>query len=86
MKSTGIVRKLDDLGRITLPIELRRNLQINDRDSLEIFVEDEKIILKKYQPCDIFTDSMDDLIDYKGKKISKQSILEMAKIAGFHLQ
>lgn len=48
MKSTGIVRKLDELGRITLPIELRRNLNIGERDPLEIFVDDERIILKKY--------------------------------------
>jgi transcriptional pleiotropic regulator of transition state genes len=47
MKSTGIVRKLDELGRITLPIELRRNLDVNERDPLEIFVDDDKIILKK---------------------------------------
>ena len=48
MKSTGIVRRLDELGRITLPIELRRNFDVNERDPLEIFVDDDKIILKKY--------------------------------------
>ena len=69
MKSTGIVRKLDELGRITLPIELRRNLNISERDPLEIFVDDERIILKKYQPCDIFTGDMEELIDYQGKKV-----------------
>ena len=47
MKSTGIVRRLDELGRITLPIELRRNFDVNERDPLEIFVDDDKIILKK---------------------------------------
>ncbi len=83
MKSTGIVRKVDELGRVVLPIELRRNLNINEKDALEIFVDDEKVILKKYEPADIFTGSMDDLIDYKGKKVSKTSILEMASIAGF---
>ena len=46
MKSTGIVRRLDELGRITLPIELRRNFDVNERDPLEIFVDDDKIILK----------------------------------------
>lgn len=83
MKSTGIVRKVDELGRVVLPIELRRGLDIHEKDALEIFVDDEKIILKKYEPADIFTGSMDDLIDYKGKKISKESIIEMAKAAGF---
>ena len=81
MKSTGIVRRVDELGRIVLPIELRRSLNINEKDTLEIFVDDERIILKKYEPADIFTGSMDDLIEYKGKKVSKKSIIEMAKIA-----
>lgn len=49
MKSTGIVRNVDDLGRVVIPKELRRTLGINEKDPLEIFVEDEKIILKKYQ-------------------------------------
>ncbi|MDF2524526.1 MAG: AbrB family transcriptional regulator [Clostridiales bacterium] len=48
MKATGIVRKLDELGRITLPIELRRTLDVTERDPLEIFVDDDAIILKKY--------------------------------------
>ncbi len=86
MKSTGIVRKVNELGRVVLPIELRRNLNINVKDALEIFVDDEKVILKKYEPADIFTGSMDDLIDYKGKKVSKASILEMAKLAGFDVK
>ena len=50
MKSTGVVRKIDELGRFVLPIELRKNLGINNRDAVEIFVEDDKIILKKYEP------------------------------------
>ncbi|NLI89525.1 MAG: AbrB/MazE/SpoVT family DNA-binding domain-containing protein [Epulopiscium sp.] len=82
MKSTGIVRKVDELGRIVLPIELRRNLDIHEKDALEIFIDNDKIILKKYQPADIFNGSMDDLIDYKGKKISKETIIELARIAG----
>ncbi|MCL2611267.1 MAG: AbrB/MazE/SpoVT family DNA-binding domain-containing protein [Defluviitaleaceae bacterium] len=82
MKSTGIVRKVDELGRIVLPIELRRTLGIEERDSLEIFVDNEKVILKKYQPADIFTGEMDDLIEFHGKKVSKESIIAMAKMAG----
>ena len=82
VKSTGIVRKVDELGRVVLPIELRRNLDINEKDALEIFVDDDRIILKKYEPADIFSGSMDDLVDYKGKKVAKESIIELAKIAG----
>ena len=86
MKSTGIVRKLDELGRITLPIELRRNLDVNERDPLEIFVDEEKVILKKYNPADIFTGEMDDLVEYKGKKVSKSSIIELAKLADLKIE
>lgn len=82
MKSTGIVRKLDELGRITLPIELRRTLGVSERDPLEIFVEEGKIILQKYEPTDIFTGNKDELFDFCGKKVSKTSILELAKLAG----
>jgi transcriptional pleiotropic regulator of transition state genes len=85
MKSTGIVRKVDELGRVVLPIELRRTLEINEKDALEIFVDGERVILKKYNPSDIFTGSMDNLIDYKGKKVSKESIIEMAKLAGLKI-
>ena len=86
MKSTGVVRKVDELGRIVLPIELRRSLNIDVKDSLEIFVDEDKIILKKYEPADIFTGAMDNLIDYKGKKVSIASIKEMAEIAGLELK
>ena len=85
MKSTGIVRRVDELGRIVLPIELRRSLNINERDTLEIFVDDEKIVLKKYEPADIFTGNMVYLIEYMGKKVSKESILEMARIANLKI-
>lgn len=85
MRSTGIVRKLDELGRITLPIELRRNLDVNDRDPLEIFVDEDTIIMKKYNPADIFTGQMEDLVEYKGKKISRSSILELARLAGLNI-
>ena len=54
MKSTGIVRKVDELGRIVLPIELRRTLDIAERDELEIYLDDDKVILKKYEPSCIF--------------------------------
>ncbi len=82
MKSTGIVRNLDNLGRVTLPIELRRSLDIDIKDPVEIFVDGDSIILKKYQPVDIFTGSNKDLIEYQGKMISKDTIRELAKLAG----
>jgi transcriptional pleiotropic regulator of transition state genes len=86
LKSTGIVRKVDELGRVVLPVELRRNLDIEIRDSLEIFVDDRLIILKKYEPGDIFTGNMNDLIDYHGKKVSKETITDLVKLAGLELK
>lgn len=77
MKATGIVRKVDNLGRIVLPIELRRTLGIEVRDPLEIFVEGESIILKKYAPACIFCDNSDDLVELNGKKVCRNCIKEM---------
>ena len=68
MKSTGIVRKVDELGRIVLPIELRRTLDIAEKDSLEIYVDGASIVLKKYQPACIFCDDAKDVVSYKGKE------------------
>lgn len=82
MKSTGIVRNLDNLGRVTLPIELRRNLNLDIKDPVEIFVKDDTIILKKYEPSDIFTGEKDNLIEYQGKMISKETVKELAQLAG----
>lgn len=81
MKSTGVVRKLDDLGRIVIPIELRRTMNIGLRDTLEIFVEDDKIILKKYHPACIFCNDARDVIYYKDKLICKRCLEELKKQA-----
>ncbi len=79
MKSTGIVRKLDDLGRIVLPIELRRTLQIEEKDPVEIFVEDDMIILKKYQPSCLFCGDAKDVISFKGRNICPNCLHELTK-------
>jgi transcriptional pleiotropic regulator of transition state genes len=79
MKSTGIVRKVDELGRIVIPVELRRTLGIDDRDSLEIFVDGDQVILRKYEPACIFCGSVDDVVIYKGKRICKACFTEMTK-------
>ena len=77
MKSTGIVRKIDDLGRIVLPIEQRRILEIGERDSLEIFIEDNMLILKKYQPACIFCGNAKDVMTFKGRNICPNCIHEI---------
>ena len=81
MKNTGVVRKLDELGRITLPMELRRSLDLNEKDALQIYVDGDKIILEKYSPSDIFSGSKENLVEYKGKKVYVESIKELAKLA-----
>ena len=77
MKATGIVRKVDELGRIVLPIELRRTLGIEIRDPLEIYVDDESIMLKKYTPACILCGESGDLVEYKGKKICRKCLEEL---------
>lgn len=79
MKSTGIVRKVDELGRIVLPIELRRTLDIDVKDALEIYVDGSQIILKKYEPACIFCGNAKDIVHYKGKNICKSCMAEMVK-------
>ena len=74
MTSTGIVRRIDSVGRFVLPIELRRTLQIEDNDSLEIFVEDNTIVLKKYQPACIFCGNARHVNSYKGKNVCTDCI------------
>ena len=74
MKSTGIVRKVDELGRIVLPIELRRTLDIDIKDSLEIYVDDSRIILKKYEPTCIFCGEGNNTVNYQDKNICKDCL------------
>lgn len=69
MKSTGIIRKVDELGRIVLPIELRRVLDIAERDELEIFTENDRIILQKHQTSCVFCGATSALTIYKGKHV-----------------
>lgn len=80
MKTTGIVRRLDDLGRIVLPIELRRNFELEEHDRVEIFVEDDKIILKKYEPNCLFCGSSKEVSEYKGKLICRKCIRDIKEL------
>ena len=69
MKSTGIVRKVDELGRVVIPMELRRTLGIAERDPMEILVDKESIILRKYEPACVFCGKADGATDFKGKMV-----------------
>lgn len=80
MKSTGIVRKIDELGRIVLPIELRKSMDLSNRDAVEIFIEDDKIILKKYMPACVFCGNAENVVLFKGKLICPACIESLRDI------
>ena len=80
MKSTGIVRKVDELGRIVLPIELRRSLDIEVRDPLEICLEGDEIVLRKYETGCVFCGSRRGLTTYMGKHICSSCASKIKKI------
>ena len=79
MKSTGIVRKVDELGRIVLPSELRKSLGIEVKYSLEIYTSGDSVILKKYLPACVFCGEANDIITFKGKNICKNCLRQVSK-------
>ena len=74
MKSTGIVRKVDELGRVVLPISIRQTMDIGEKDSLEIFTDENRIILQKYQPSCIFCGNTDEIVYFNGKRVCSACI------------
>jgi len=83
MKSTGIVRKVDELGRVVIPIELRRTLAIAEKDALEIYVDSDRIVLRKYEPaCScVFCGNADEVTVFKNKNICKECLDSMTEKA-----
>lgn len=79
MKSTGIVRKIDELGRIVLPIEIRNTMDIKSRDPIEIFTDNDKIVLRKYQPSCVFCGKVDNLDYYKEKLVCHKCMEDLAR-------
>ena len=80
MKSTGIIRKLYELGRIVLPVELRKNLDIKEKDPMEIHVENGKLVLEKFEPGCTFCNSKDHLKEINGKMICKNCISKIKNL------
>jgi len=80
-KATGIVRRVDSLGRIVLPIELRRIMNIKIKDSLEIYVDDNNIILKKYEPACIFCGEVNNVVSLNNKNVCPNCVNELHKLA-----
>ncbi len=77
MKSTGIVRKVDELGRIVLPMEIRKLMDINIKDPIEIYTDEDRIILAKYHPSCIFCGDADDVIYFCGKRVCRSCISKL---------
>ena len=77
MKSTGIVRKVDELGRIVLPIELRRTLNIAEKDAIEIYVDGSSIILKKYEPTCVFCGNARNITTFREKNVCANCLKEL---------
>jgi len=79
MKSTGVVRKVDDLGRVVIPKELRGSLDIKPQDPMEIFVDGKRLVLSKYVPGCIFCPELSDLIEFQGRMICRGCLAAMNK-------
>ena len=77
MKSTGIVRRIDDLGRVVLPVELRRTLNLEVRDPVEIFIDGDAIVLRKYDAACLFCGAPRDLRSYRGKQICRSCLRQL---------
>ena len=77
MKSTGIVRKVDELGRVVIPRELRRTLDIEEKDALEIYVDGDRIILRKYEPACLFCGQAEGITHFKGKNVCQECLQDM---------
>ena len=80
MKSTGIVRKVDELGRIVIPMELRNQFQIAEKDPIEIFVDGSSIVLKKYEKACLFCNNTKKLSNYKDKLICNKCLAQIKKL------
>lgn len=81
MKSTGIIRRVDELGRVVIPIELRNKFGILERDPIEIFVDGSSIVLKKYEPNCIFCGTTKKLVNYNDKLICTKCASKINKLA-----
>lgn len=81
MKSTGIVRKVDELGRVVIPIELRRNLGIEEKDGLEVFIDNDRIILRKYGPACVFCGQAEAVTRFKEKLVCRECLANLAQKA-----
>jgi len=83
MKSTGIVRRVDELGRIVLPAELRRTLDIGEKDQMEILVQDDAVVMRKYRPTCVFCDSVRDLAIFRGRNVCEDCLRQLRDLMDY---
>lgn len=81
IKSTGIVRRMDELGRVVIPMELRNQFKIVEKDPIEIFVDGSSIVLKKYEPNCIFCGNSKDLTSYKDKLVCSKCLTKLSDLS-----
>lgn len=81
MKSTGVIRRVDELGRVVIPMEIRTQFGISEKDPMEIYVEGPSIVLKKYEPNCIFCGNSKKLVEYEGKPICKKCANNIYKVS-----
>ena len=81
MKSTGIIRKIDELGRVVIPMEMRNKLNIGEKDPMEIFSDGDSIILKKYEPSCVFCSNTKNLSKFKNKLICEKCAKKISELA-----
>lgn len=80
MNATGVLRKIDGLGRIVIPMEIRNKLDISQNDPLEIHVEGSQIVIKRYEPDCTFCGSSKNVVEYKGKNICDKCLNELKEL------
>ena len=81
MKATGIVRSIDNMGRLVLPIELRKMMKLGEKDAVEIFTEGNTIVLQKYAPSCTFCQNTENLTSFKGQNVCAKCIAKLAILA-----
>ncbi len=81
MKSTGVVRKIDELGRVVIPKSVREILDIPNESPLEIFIDEDRIVLQKYQPSCIFCDSVDNILFFNKKRVCEACLKKLKEMS-----
>ena len=81
MKSTGIIRRMDELGRVVIPIEIRNQFNIAEKDPIEIYVDGSSIVLKKFEPNCVFCGNTKNLLTYKDKLICSKCLAKLSDLS-----